>query len=130
MEYDEFELQLGPVLGERLHVRVLRSPAGAGESLVPLAPILELASGLPRSSPATAGTALFQALFKAEVGELFHASLRGIGDDSGMRLRLAQDIEVMMARARIQKTSPAMLRAWITIPSPGPRARPRGREGS
>jgi hypothetical protein len=89
MEYDEFELQLGPVLGEHLHVRVLRSPAGAGESLVPLAPILQLtAAGPLRMRPGLVGGALFQALFAAEVGDLFHSSLRGIGDGSGMRLRL------------------------------------------
>jgi CHAT domain len=89
MEYDEFELQLGPVLGEHLHIRVLRSPAGAGESLVPLAPILQLAAAGPlRMGPGLVGGALFQALFSAEVGDLFHTSLRGIGDGSGMRLRL------------------------------------------
>ena len=47
----------------------------------------------------------------------------------GMRFQAAQDIELMMARLRIQKTSPAMVMPWI-IRSPGRRARPRGRAES
>lgn len=90
MEYADFDLQLGPRIGESLHVQVLRSPAGAGAAQVPLAPLLELA-GAHHQPPAAVGTALFQMLFQGRVGNLFHASLHSlqkVGPQSGLRLRL------------------------------------------
>jgi hypothetical protein len=59
MEYADFDLQLGPRIGESLHVQVLRSPAWAGATQLPLAPLLDLA-GAHHQPPAAVGTALFQ----------------------------------------------------------------------
>jgi hypothetical protein len=86
MEYDDFELQLGPRVGASLHVRVLCSPAGTGGSQVPIEPLIGLAAASREETPAAIGATLFQTLFHGEVGNLFHASVQRAG--RGLRLRL------------------------------------------
>src|SRR5436309_9743705 len=99
MEYEDFELQIGPQLDEGLLVRV-RSPAGDGEGVVHLPRFAgdpELlagavrhltcgASGLPRS-PAAVGGDLFQSVFTGQVSDLFQQSLSRV-EAAARRLRL------------------------------------------
>lgn len=101
MEYEDFELQVGPLSDEGLHVRV-RSPAGEGEELIQLPnlsgdPELLLgalrhlkaeASGLS-SSPVEIGSDLFQSVFAGQIGSLFYGSLGQIEVPlRGLRIRL------------------------------------------
>lgn len=101
MEYEDFELQIGPQLGEELLVRV-RSPAGEGEALVHLprfaGDLEQLAgvvrhlssggSGLP-SSPAEVGGSLFESVFIGQVSNLFQQSLSRVeATAQGLRLRV------------------------------------------
>lgn len=95
MEHDDFELQIGPWVGDEWLVRVLRSPAGEGEGSMRLPGVVgdwgvprharPIAETVVPRSPAEVGGALFRALFSAEVGELFHQSLT---PGRGLRLRL------------------------------------------
>ena len=101
MEYEDFELQIGPQLEAGLLVRV-RSPAGEGETKVQLpryAGDLELlagvaqnftceASGLP-SSPEAVGGDLFRSVFIGPVSDLFQQSLSRVEASArGLRLRI------------------------------------------
>jgi hypothetical protein len=88
MELEDFELQLGPRSGPDLEVRVLRSPAGEGEGRMPFPEALAGGWHPLQGDPAAAGGLLFRSLFRGQVGELLHASLRGDGERSGLRLRL------------------------------------------
>lgn len=87
MEYDDFDVQIGPRSGAAFLVRVLRSPAGEGEGTLHLPEI-----GRARLlSPAGVGGALYRSLFTGQVGLLFHQSLiriRGEGPSRGLRIRL------------------------------------------
>jgi hypothetical protein len=98
MEYEDFELQIGPQTQEGLLVRV-QSPAGKGEEWVRLPSFsgdLEILSGTLRhleaeeaqglpTTPAKIGSDLFQFLFIGQIGILFHESLSSL---RGLRIRL------------------------------------------
>src|SRR5687767_7147564 len=100
MEYEDFELQIGPRLDAGLLVRV-RSPAGEGEAKVHLPrfagdPDLLAeavrytceASGLP-NSPAAVGGDLFRSVFIGPVSDLFQQSLSRVEASArGLRLRV------------------------------------------
>lgn len=89
MEYEDFELQIGPRLGDEFRLHVLRSPAGEGEATSRLSGIV--ADSELSSLPAEAGSQLFRALFTGQVGDLFHQSLSRIRGDTpvrGLRIRL------------------------------------------
>lgn len=96
MEYEDFELQLGPRSGEGYLARVLRSPAGQGEAIIQLSG--EPQPGVERdlraraasrpASPETTGSRLFQSLFSGQIGILFHQSLSACGTDRGLRIRV------------------------------------------
>jgi hypothetical protein len=89
MEYEDFELQIGPRLGDEFRLHVLRSPAGEGEASSRLSGIVA-GSGCS-SPPAEVGSRLFRALFTGQVGELFHQSLSRVRGDTpvrGLRIRL------------------------------------------
>lgn len=94
MEYEDFELQIGPQLDAGLLVRV-RSPAGEGETKVHLPRFAgdpELltceASGLPHS-PTTVGGDLFRSVFIGPVSDLFQQSLSRVEASArGLRLRV------------------------------------------
>lgn len=105
MEYEDFELQIGPCSPEGALVRVLRSPAGEGEDRLRLE---EVAGSLgaagrgltrdfgtvrpaPELSPEEVGGRLFHSLFTGQVGNLFRQSLGRIGSEApgrGLRIRL------------------------------------------
>lgn len=105
MDYEDFELQIGPRSGDGYLVRVLRSPAGQADGLLELP---EAAADLgpkpgvardarPRRAETSAarhrlvevGSGLFRTLFTGQVGNVFHQSLRGIGGDAtGCGLRI------------------------------------------
>jgi hypothetical protein len=111
LEYEDFEIQIGPRSDEGFRVHVASSPAGEGEGFLELPDDLasfEAARGL---HPAQAGGLLFQALFQGEVGHLFHESLHGIGGADrtrGLRLRL-----------RIHPRTPALHQApWELLHRP------------
>lgn len=104
MEYEDFELQVGPQSSEGVLVRV-RSPAGEGgeltrlpESLLKglgtatLGPTRDAALSIRpvRLSPEETGSQLYQSLFAGQVGDLFHQSLSRIRSDPpqrGLRIR-------------------------------------------
>ena len=101
MEYEDFELQIGPQLDEGLLVRV-RSPAGDGEALAHLpkfaGDLKQLAgvvrelgfggSGLPSSSTEVGGD-LFRSVFIGQVSDLFQQSLSRVEATArGLRLRI------------------------------------------
>jgi hypothetical protein len=101
MEYEDFELQVGPQLPEGLLVRV-RSPAGEGEAFVHLPRFAgeldqlegmarHLAGGTPGlpSAPAEVGGDLFQSVFIGQVSDLFYQSLSRVEASArGLRLRI------------------------------------------
>ena len=81
MEYEDFELQIGPRSRNGLLVRVLRSPAGEGETL----------AHLPEDAgvPADVGGSLFRSVFTGQVAALFQRSLSRVEAPScGLRIRL------------------------------------------
>jgi hypothetical protein len=99
VEYQDFELQIGPQSGEGILVRVLRSPAGEAETILEI-PERELlrasipdrdlsAGGMEAPSDAEIGGKLFRAVFRGEVGDLFLQSLSQAGSEGqGLRIRL------------------------------------------
>lgn len=91
VEYEDFELQIGPQTEEGYRLHVLRSPAGEGEShLVLPAELGDLAAASYRH-PAETGAALYKALFNGEIADLFNQSLSEAGGrrgGRGLRLRL------------------------------------------
>jgi hypothetical protein len=108
MEYEDFEVQIGPRSGSSLLVHVLRSPAGEGAGALSVSEMAALRTaatggGLPSSNHAAqvpsaanveVGGALYRALFSERVGLLFHQSLGRIGNQSlprGLRIRLRCD---------------------------------------
>lgn len=117
MRYQDFVLQVGPAAGGQLRVRVVRSPAGEGESLAPwpswltslMLPetLADLAAGrswgerdVRRRNPAPPaaseiGRQLYELLFAGLPGRLFERSLgelRGRRGE-GLRLRLQLDLD-------------------------------------
>ncbi len=96
MEYEDFEVQIGPRSGEGFLVRVLRSPAGEGEALVRLPEALaypgsrdlQSKASVQAPSPAQLGGRLFQALFVPPISTLFHQSLSLVQGEPGRGLRL------------------------------------------
>ena len=92
MEYEDFEIQIGPRTAEGFRVHVSSSPAGEGEGVLVLPADLASLDAARRLDPAAAGGALFKALFlDDDVNHLFHQSLHGIGGadrSRGLRLRL------------------------------------------
>lgn len=84
MDYEDFELQIGPRRGDGYALRVLRSPEGQAEGLLRL-PDLNDGSG-----DRELGARLYRALFQGPVGACFHQSLSRVGGDGsrGLRLRL------------------------------------------
>jgi hypothetical protein len=101
MEYQDFELQIGPQLDAGLLVRV-RSPAGEGEALVHLprfAVDLEHPAGAARHfsagasalpmAPAEVGGDLYGSIFVGQVSSLFQQSLSRVEASAcGLRLRV------------------------------------------
>lgn len=105
MEYEDFQLQIGPQVAGRYVVRVIRSPAGEGEGklkisttayeLGTLAGVLRDQKETPAEEdppmvrPADIGGRLFRSVFTGQVGNLFYQSLRGMGGAGpGLRIRL------------------------------------------
>jgi hypothetical protein len=114
MEYEDFELQLGPRFDQDYLVRVLRSPAGQADGKLTLSPAPQgpwAAVGATRhlvpapegpapdpgqpglgtaapETPAELGARLFRALFAQQIGNLLHQSLSRISEQRGVRLRL------------------------------------------
>lgn len=101
MEYEDFELQIGPQLDQGLLVRV-RSPSGAGEALAQLPKfagdleqlvgttrhLIVEATGLP-STFEEVGSELFRAVFTGQVSDLFQRSLSRVEAMAcGLRLRI------------------------------------------
>lgn len=101
MEYEDFELQIGPRLDEGLLVRV-RSPAGDGEALAQLPKLtgdleqlagttrhlIVEAAGLP-SAPEEVGSELFRTVFTGQVSDLLQRSLSRVEAAArGLRLRI------------------------------------------
>lgn len=89
MEYEDFELQIGPRTEEGYLLHVLRSPAGEGEGLLQLPPEIGELERVHR--PAADGHDLFRALFRERISELFHRSLHRTDSGktgSGLRIRL------------------------------------------
>lgn len=84
MDYEDFELQIGPKRGDDFSVRVLRSPEGQAEGLLRLPPLDD------GSGDRELGARLYRALFHGAVGACFHQSLSRVGEDGsrGLRLRL------------------------------------------
>src|ERR1700759_5198178 len=87
MDYEDFELQIGPQLDEGVLVRV-RSPAGDGEAVAHLprfASDLKQLAGKARdvtggatalpSAPEEVGSELFRSVFIGPVSDLFQQSL-------------------------------------------------------
>jgi hypothetical protein len=101
MEYQNFEMQIGPQLNEGLLVRV-QSPVGEGEAFVRLprfagdlehseGVVRHLGSGAPElpRAPAEVGSDLFQSVFIGQVSDLFQQSLSRTGASAqGLRLRI------------------------------------------
>lgn len=95
MEYDDFELQLGPPVNDGYLVRVLQSPAGQGEMVLRLPEAagpghgrdLQLRTSDDIPSTETGGQ-LFRSLFTGAVGDLFLQSLSLAGAQRGLRIRL------------------------------------------
>lgn len=102
MEYEDFELQIGPRSREGLVVRVLRSPAGEGEALAripgnpgypePLAGaarhLVGEACGLT-GSPAEVGGDLFRSVFTGQIAALLQRSLSRLEPPlRGLRVRV------------------------------------------
>jgi hypothetical protein len=94
MDYDDFELQLGPPVTGGYLVRVLQSPAGQGEAVIRLpeeerraARDLRLRTGSEIPSTETGGQ-LFGSLFTGPIRELFLQSLSLAGPQRGLRIRL------------------------------------------
>jgi len=91
VEYQDFELQIGPQLDAGLLVRV-RCPAGDGEALVRL-PRLAVDLEHPKA-PAEAGSELFQSVFIGPVADLFQQSLSRIEAPArGLRLRIRINLQ-------------------------------------
>lgn len=95
MDYEDFELQLGPPVNGGYLVRVLQSPAGQGEAVLCLPEAVEhnavrdLQTRIDRKTPSPqAGSLLFQSLFKGPIGSLFLQSLSLTGAQRGLRIRL------------------------------------------
>lgn len=101
MEYEDFELQIGPRLDEGLLVRA-RSSAGDGEALAQLPRfagdleqlagttrhLIAEAAGLP-GAPEEVGSELFRVVFTGQVSDLFQRSLsRAETEACGLRLRI------------------------------------------
>ncbi len=94
MDYDEFELQLGPPVSGGYLVRVLQSPAGQGEMVLRLPEPgrgqerdLQVRTGGDISSTEIGGR-LFRSLFTGPIGDLFLQSLSLAGPQRGLRIRL------------------------------------------
>jgi hypothetical protein len=95
MDYDDFELQLGPPVNGGHLVRVLQSPAGQGEMVLRLPEAagsghgrdLRLRTSDEIPSIETGGR-LFRSLFTGSVGDLFLQSLSLVGAQRGLRIRL------------------------------------------
>jgi hypothetical protein len=95
MDYEDFELQLGPPVNGGYLVRVLQSPAGQGEMVLRLPEAagpghgrdLQLRTGNDISSTEIGGR-LFRSLFTGAVGDLFLQSLSLVGVQRGLRIRL------------------------------------------
>lgn len=95
MDYDDFELQLGPPLDGGYLVRVLQSPAGQGEAVIHLPEAVEhtIERDLQpfidhKISSPPIGSLLFQSLFTGAIGTLFFQSLSLAGVQRGLRIRL------------------------------------------
>lgn len=84
MDYEDFELQIGPRRGDDFFVRVLRSPEGQAEGVLRLPPLDD------GSSDRELGARLYRALFHGPIEACFHQSLSRVGEDGsrGLRLRL------------------------------------------
>ncbi len=124
MRYQDFVVQIGLQPGNLFRARVVRSPAGEGETIAPLPPWLaDLAPAAApgagergagpdrdvarRQKPAPQGHELggqlHDLLFSGMVGRLWDrslGSLRGRGDE-GLRLRLQFDLESAAALAAL-----------------------------
>jgi hypothetical protein len=85
MEYEDFELQIGPQLDAGLLVRV-RSPAGEGETKVHLP---RFAGDPELLAPTAVGGDLFRSVFIGPVSDLFQQSLSRVEASAhGLRLRV------------------------------------------
>lgn len=99
MQYEDFELQVGPRSGAGVLFRVLRSPAGEAEAVleIPESDLMQpsrrdrdlAAPNLKSLSDAERGERLFRAVFRGEIGDLFLQSLSRVSADGhGLRIRL------------------------------------------
>lgn len=103
MDYEDFELQIGPRWSDGTLVRVLRSPAGTGEATVDLDDVAgppserfrDLSPPTPavrrEETPNERGSRLFTALFAEPLRGLLVASLaavRGRSPACGLRIKL------------------------------------------
>src|SRR5688500_14051071 len=91
MQYDDFEVQLGPPVDGGYLVRVLGSPAGEGEATLQLPREAE-SGGLGDFdrpvSPSRMGGQLFRSLFSGQINDLLLQSLSLVGPRRGLRIRL------------------------------------------